>query len=460
MYSEQAAPVNHEYAEALQPRLSLENPSSSSNSKTYTVINDMNTACSDIATVHDVSDGFHKTTNTPTNTVSSTSTTTNGIHTTCAGAMATHTSSCGGLLTADGNILAAGFQAAAAANVAGENLASSGSPRVAESGSVEAGACKRKRDWMNSLLDQAGQSENTWLDINGSGGKSKSSSSSLLTSVKISNGLYSFPAGWEQYLDLQTGETYYVNWNTRTKHCRVQCPEVQKCLAGVQQQQRPYTSCGQVGSRSSPSNNNKESVESWLSKMTAATSALVNSRAPMAAFGSKPPLPPSAFKSSSSNKSGPSLDLSIKRLAHPSFDHSTLTPLLDPHHTVATPLPTPTHDTHSQMFRDFTCFSPTNELNTHNSLSSISLNSYTNINATFENASLNQLDLASTSNNVEPLAFVCSNCNNLVIIACLTSLQCPNCNHSIDKWAHNITSSACDMPLKALPLLETTGIIK
>ncbi|MCO5561915.1 hypothetical protein L7F22_015540 [Adiantum nelumboides] len=458
MYSEQAAPVNHEYAEALRPRLSLDNPSSSSNSKTYTVINDMNTACSDIANVHDVSDGFHKTANAPTNTVSSTSTTTNEIHTTCAEAMASS-----GLLTTDGNILAAGFQAAGG-NVENENqLAISGNPRVAESASVEAGACKRKRDWMNSLLDQAGQSESTWLEINGGGGKSKSSSSSLLTSVKISNGLYSFPAGWEQYLDLQTGETYYVNWNTRTKHCRVQCPEVQKCLAGVQQQQRPYNTSGHVGSRSSPSNNNKESVESWLSKMTAATSALVNSKAPTAAFGSKPPLPPSPFKSSGSNKSGPSLDLSIKRLAHPSSNHSTLTPLLDAHHTFATPLPTPTHDTQSQMFRDFTCLSPSiNDLNTHNPLS-ISPNSYTNINATFENiASPNQLDLASTSNNVEPLAFVCSNCNNLVIISCLTSLQCPNCNHSIDKWAHGhkITSSACDMPLNALPLLKTTGSIK
>ncbi|KAI5060565.1 hypothetical protein GOP47_0024985 [Adiantum capillus-veneris] len=463
MYSDRA-PGNHDYPEALQPRLSFEKTSSSSNSMSNTTINDVNTACSIGSTPHDiVSNSIHNTAAMAaaiacTNTASSAITTANDIQNNpTAGGIGFNTTSCG-LLGSDDGGLTSGFQVISA----GEHLVSNtSSPRLAEScldsATVQGGPCKRKRDWMNSLAPPDNYGKNVVGSCKGS--------SSLLTSVKITNGLYSFPAGWEQYLDLQTGETYYVNWNTRTKHCRVQCPEVQRCLAGVQQQQRHYGGAfANVNAKlnsiaTSPCTSAKESVESWLTKMTAATSALVNNKP---SFLNKPPLPPTTtsprlhYKSSPNKQPHQGLDLSIKRLA--SSNHSTLTTLLEAHDTMTTPLPTSTHDSQSPMFGDFPCFNPaTYDLHVHNSLLSPSNKSYHN-NPPFESPSTN-LDVASTAN-VDPLAFVCSNCNNLVLTssALLPSMQCPNCNHSINKWSEDITSSPCDMPLTtALPLLEASN---
>ncbi|KAH7427169.1 hypothetical protein KP509_10G032700 [Ceratopteris richardii] len=169
---------------------------------------------------------------------------------------------------------------------------------------------KRKRDWMSSLYGDAGgflpasrslekdhpntrlppvqqhglDDKRSYMMLRSNDGRTR------LTNVRVLSGFHSFPTGWEQYLDLVTGETYYVNWKTRTKHCQLRCPEVQRCLEEGRNQQEQTQ-----GLRSAQSNDpcmdydsrgttttvdNNDSAERWLSRMTIRASAIAERMSP------------------------------------------------------------------------------------------------------------------------------------------------------------------------------------
>ena len=64
-----------------------------------------------------------------------------------------------------------------------------------------------------------------------------------------------------------------MNWKTRTKHLRIQCPEVQKCLAEAMASNQRASDKANLQQDEHTSNS---STERWLSKMTATASALAN----------------------------------------------------------------------------------------------------------------------------------------------------------------------------------------
>ncbi|KAH7427162.1 hypothetical protein KP509_10G032500 [Ceratopteris richardii] len=168
----------------------------------------------------------------------------------------------------------------------------------------------RKRDWMTSFLDSSEgnlQSSPTSIftqsppalsdgelsgasvyRVNDMGTSSCRSSSLHKSSPRSITGHFRFPPGWEQYFDIQTGGSYFVNWNTRTKHSRIDCPEVQKCLGSIQHQHHKSKTLLSIPSAndiddtrriSHNSNNRKaEAAEAWLSKMTANASAIMEKK--------------------------------------------------------------------------------------------------------------------------------------------------------------------------------------
>lgn len=278
-------------------------------------------------------------------------------------------------------------------------------PRLEESGGL-----KRKRDWMSSLSTQE------QLNSSLSSKKSNSSSSPLTSCVRVNGS--SLPAGWEQYLDLKSGETYYVNWNTRTKHCRMHCPEVQRCLGNLV--------------------DNKDTVvesmvraslikESWLSKMTAATSALINNNT------TRPPLISAHVKAHQLES------LSAMNLGKPVSKH----PNLD---------------------LNLACSSKQNLIKglVNNDNYVISNNASSLCYGTESPRLVSKLSenivpkVAKVSTILGPATAVCKNCNMFVMVASPPPAQCPNCSHLLDTWPDDLAGPPDTSPAP-LQLFENSS---
>ncbi|KAH7427161.1 hypothetical protein KP509_10G032400 [Ceratopteris richardii] len=188
----------------------------------------------------------------------------------------------------------------------------------------------KKRDWMSSFREsseencQSASSVSSILTDNASALADRrlfgasirqrmpanvttcGSSNTSQACVHITNGQHKFPPGWEEYLDLQSGNIYYVDWNTRTKHYGLECPEAQKCLAAISKDNQQLSrnafvsrALGNIGTiRCSRNDSTNDAAEAWLSKMTASTTAIMKNFS--CAASDKPPFPrknpPASYK--------------------------------------------------------------------------------------------------------------------------------------------------------------------
>lgn len=279
---------------------------------------------------------------------------------------------------------------------------------------AESSGLKRKRDWMSSLSTQP--------QLNSSlSPKIKSNSSSpLLTSVKVNGS--SLPAGWEQYLDLQSGETYYVNWNTRTKHCRVHCPEVQRCLGKLVDNKK-----------------NKDTVESmvraslkesWLSKMTAATTALINNNT------TRPPLMISAHKAHHQQLEPLSAAV-INRGKRPGSRHPNLDLNLACSGKQNLVKGTLVNDNYAS-----------NNANA-SSVCSYGMESPSLVSKVSENIASK---VAKVSTILGPATAVCKNCNMFVMVSSPPPAHCANCSHVLDTWPDDLAHGPPDTSAAPLQL--------
>ncbi|KAH7427160.1 hypothetical protein KP509_10G032300 [Ceratopteris richardii] len=197
----------------------------------------------------------------------------------------------------------------------------------------------RKRKWISSLLDdgvEAVHPSTTYIHTDSSDVLSDElgiheafsrqntkntyecpRTTPSLTGSSIPNGAGGLPPGWEQYLNLETGESYFVNWNTRTKHCRIDCPEVQRCLADSRQHQEYGKSASKTCTNRVDAtteihrNHNTEAADLWLSKMSAITSAIMNRKSTVAS--KRPPIRSSLCKTSKTRSIFPTAGLENNR---------------------------------------------------------------------------------------------------------------------------------------------------